>query len=53
MLKYAKDRTKLTGTTILGRYLAKMKLNQWKDFRWSDNEHLRDLENLKIEQTMK
>ena len=53
MLKYAKDRTKLTGTTILGRYLAKMKLNQWKDFRWSDNEHLRELENLKIEQTMK
>ena len=53
MLKYAKDRTKLTGTTILGRYLAKMKLNQWKEFRWKDNDHLRELENLKIEQTMK
>ena len=53
MLKYAKDRSKLTGTTILGRYLAKMKLNQWKDFRWKDNDHLRELENLKIEQTMK
>ena len=53
MMKYAKDRTKLTGTTILGRYLAKMKLNQWKQFRWSDNEHLRELENLKLEQTMK
>ena len=53
MLKYAKDRSKLTGTTILGRYLAKMKLNQWKKFRWKDNDHLRELENLKIEQTMK
>ena len=53
MLKYAKDRSKLTGTTILGRYLAKMKLNQWKEFRWKDNDHLRELENLKIEQTMK
>ena len=53
MLKYAKDRSELTGTTILGRYLAKMKLNQWKEFRWKDNDHLRELENLKIEQTMK
>lgn len=53
MMKYAKDRSKLTGTTILGRYLAKMKLNQWKDYRWKDNEHLREMENLKMEQSMK
>jgi hypothetical protein len=25
--RYGKDRTKITGMTILGRYLSKMKLN--------------------------
>lgn len=33
LLKYGKDRSKLTGTTILGRYLAKMKLKQFRDYR--------------------
>ena len=37
---YGRDRSKLTGTTILGRYLAKMKLKQYKDYRWKDNEFL-------------
>ena len=50
---YAKDRSKLTGVTILGRYLSKMKLKQWRDYRWADNEHLQELANNKIEQTMK
>ena len=50
---YGKDRTKLTGMTILGRYLSKMKLKQYRDFRWSDNEHLQNMANAKIEQAMK
>ena len=50
---YGKDRSKLTGLTILGRYLSKMKLKQYRDFRWADNDHLQDLANSKIEQTMK
>ena len=29
MASWAKDRSRVTGTTILGRYLSKMKLNQW------------------------
>ena len=53
LANYGKDRTKMTGTTILGRYLAKMKLKQYRDFRWADNEHLQELNNNKIEQTMK
>ena len=53
LLKYGKDRSKLTGTSILGRYLAKMKLKQWKDFRWKDTEFLQEQANAKIEQTMK
>lgn len=50
---YGKDRTKLTGMTILGRYLSKMKLKQYRDFRWADNEHLQNMANAKIEQAMK
>lgn len=51
--KYAKDPSKVTGSTILGRYLAKMKLKQYKDYRWNDTEFLQELANQKIEATMK
>ena len=50
---YAKDKTKLTGMTILGRYLSKMKLKQWRDYRWKDTEFLQEVANKKIEETMK
>ena len=50
---YARDKSKLTGMTILGRYLSKMKLKQFRDYRWKDNEFLQELANNKIEQTMK
>ena len=53
MLSYAKDRSKVTGVTILGRYLSKMKLKQWKDFRWKDTDFLREQNNNRIEQAMK
>ena len=39
--------------TILGRYLSKMKLKQFRDYRWKDNEFLQELANNKMEQTMK
>jgi hypothetical protein len=38
--KYSQDRSKATGMTILGRYLSKMKLKQWIDYRWKDTEFL-------------
>jgi hypothetical protein len=50
---YARDKSKLTGMTILGRYLSKMKLKQYRDYRWKDTEFLQELANNKIEQTMK
>ena len=50
LANYGKDRSKLTGTTILGRYLGKMKLKQYREFRWKDNEFLQELNNSKIEQ---
>ena len=53
LASYGRDRSKLTGLTILGRYLSKMKLKQYRDFRWNDTEHLQELANAKIEQTMK
>ena len=53
MLKYAQDRSKVTGTTIIGRYLGKMALKQYKDYRWSHTEFLQDMANKKIEETMK
>jgi hypothetical protein len=34
--------------TILGRYLSKMKLKQFKDYRWKDNEFLQEVNNAKI-----
>lgn len=53
MTNYAKDKSKVTGMTILGRYLSKMKLKQYKDYRWKDTEFLQELANAKIEQAMK
>ena len=53
MAKYAMDRSKVTGMTILGRYLSKMKLKQYKDYRWCHNEFLQEMQNNKIEQAMK
>jgi len=53
MQKYAKDPQKLTGATILGRYLAKMHLKQHRDYRWADSEFLQELDKSKIETSMK
>lgn len=53
MDKYGKDRRKMTGTTILGRYLSKMKLTQYRNYRWSDNDYLEEKMKAEIEQAMK
>lgn len=47
MQVYAKDGN-INGTTILGRYVAKMKLNQWNRYRFKDTEYLKELQDLKI-----
>lgn len=52
LLKYRDDKEKLTGLTILGRYLSLMKIKQWKNYRWKDSEFIQELENRKIEDTM-
>lgn len=53
MVKYAKDPDKVTGTTIIGRYLSKMKLNQWKDYRWQHNDFIKELQAKRIREAMK
>lgn len=52
LAKYGQDRKKLTGLSILGRYLSKMKLKQYKDYRWEHTEHLQKIANKKIEEAM-
>ena len=39
---YAKDPLKITGLSVMGRYLSKMKLKQWKDYTWADTEKIKD-----------
>lgn len=31
---------KMTGMSVLGKYLAKMRLKQWKDYTWADTEKI-------------
>ena len=52
LAKYGQDRKKLTGLSILGRYLSKMKLKQYSIYRWEHTEHLQNVANKKIEETM-
>ena len=51
LVKFGKG-DNVTGATIVGRYLGKMKLKQYKDYRWKDNEFLQELRENKIKQTM-
>lgn len=50
--KFGKDPSKLTGSSILGRYLATMRIKQYKDYRWKDNEFLKQLAESKVRQSM-
>ena len=38
---YAKDPYKMTGMSVFGKYLSKMKLKQWKMYTWEDTERLK------------
>ena len=53
METYASQPEKLTGMTILGKYLSKMKLKQFKDYRFEHTAFLQELADAKLEQTMK
>lgn len=53
LAKYGQDRSKVTGVTIIGRYLSKMKLKQWKEYRWEHTQFLQELADKKTEEAMK
>lgn len=53
LTSYGKDKASVTGMTIIGRYLSKMKLKQFKDYRWKDTTFLQEQANYKIEEAMK
>ena len=38
---YAKN-PNLTGMSVFGKYLSKMKLKQWKDYRWKDTQEIQE-----------
>ena len=50
--RYGKDSTTIKGTTIIGRYLSAMKLNQFKKYRWADTKFLQDKANHEKEEAM-
>lgn len=51
--KYGKDPKKVTGLTIIGRYLSKMKLKQWNQYSWADTEALEEEQRMRKINQMK
>lgn len=52
LLTYATDKKKVTGMTVIGRYLAKMKLQQFRKYRWADTEALQEISEKRRRETM-
>lgn len=44
----AKDPYKITGMSVFGKYLSKMKLRQWMDYGWADTERLKAEKDMKM-----
>ena len=42
MDKYCQNPEKVTGMTVIGRYISKMKLVQYKKYRWCDSDRLNE-----------
>ena len=53
LAQYGQDKSKVTGVTILGRYLSSMKIKQYKDYRWKDTEYLQEVADKKTTEAMK
>lgn len=50
---YGKDRSKVTGMTIIGRYLSTMKIKPNDKWRWKDTQYLQELADHETEEAMK
>ena len=49
---YQKDPYKMTGMSVFGKYLSKMKLKQWNKYGWADTERLKQEEEEKRKAAM-
>lgn len=50
---YGKDRSKVSGMTIIGRYLSTMKIKPNDKWRWKDTQYLQELADHETEEAMK
>lgn len=50
---YGKDRSKVSGMTIIGRYLSTMKIKPNDKWRWKDTQYLQELADRETEEAMK
>lgn len=48
---YSGNQKKITSTSVFGRYLSKMKLNQWNKYSWADTDKLNNEINGKKKET--
>lgn len=53
LASYGQDRSKVTGMTIIGRYLSTMKIKPNDKWRWKDTQYLQEIEDHNTEEAMK
>lgn len=46
---YAKDPHKMTGLSVIGKYISKMKLKQFKNYAWADSDRLNQEANVRLQ----
>ena len=46
---YAKDPHKMTGLSVIGTYISKMKLKQFKNYTWADSDRLNQEANVRLQ----
>lgn len=51
--KYGQNPKDVTGMTILDRYLSKMQLKHYHNYRWEDTKYLQEAHRRKLEQDMR
>lgn len=44
---------KITGLTVIGKYISQMKLSTYKNYRWKDSEYLQEKKRKQVEKVMR
>ena len=53
LAKWGADPSKMTATTIIGKYLAKMKLSQYNKYKFADSDHVNKMRENNLRTTLK